>query len=232
MQWDIRGSAHGLLTSHPIAPFISVHHLEAVDPFYPGLSSLEGLKLFTKAMKMDSRTFLQRSICYDHSRRLTFSVSLGYVVQVLPNIVYPRDLEPSELTYSAWNGIKRRNEFDHDTKDPIRSICKKPVLFFLKDIRREGEATLGSYARDRGSNDMKRRVFCFPRLPPLRHVQTIEVLGHPLGKNWHLVNYIASKPLISIISFHLVLLVCPLFLNCHAFSWADATSALLQAKPS
>lgn len=168
-------------------PFISIHHLEAVDPFYPGLSSLEGLKLFTKAMRIDPRSFLQRSICHDHSRRLTFSISIGYVVQVFPNIVYPRDLEPSELSYSAWNGIHHRNEFDIDTKDPIKSICKKPVLFFLKDVRREGETTLGSYAQHRERNDM-RTLFCFPRSPPLGHVQAIEVLGHPLSKNWHLVS--------------------------------------------
>ncbi|PKI76529.1 hypothetical protein CRG98_003080 [Punica granatum] len=186
-QWDIKGSAHGLLSSHPVVPFISIHHLEAVDPFYPGLSSLEGLKLFTKAMRTDPGSFLQRSICYDRSQHITFSVSLGYVIQVWPKIVYPRDLERSELTYSAWNGIHHRNEFDLDTKDPVRSICKKPVLFFLKDVRREGVATLGSYARARGSNDMRRRVFCFPRSPPLRRVQTIEVIGYPVSKSWHLV---------------------------------------------
>lgn len=39
-QWDIRGNAHGLLASHPIVPFISIHHVELVDPIYPGLNSL------------------------------------------------------------------------------------------------------------------------------------------------------------------------------------------------
>ncbi|XWS48687.1 hypothetical protein CRYUN_Cryun13aG0097700 [Craigia yunnanensis] len=35
-QWDIRGNAHGLLSSHPIAPFVSIHHVEYVDPFFLG----------------------------------------------------------------------------------------------------------------------------------------------------------------------------------------------------
>ncbi|KAK4801184.1 hypothetical protein SAY86_021671 [Trapa natans] len=152
--WDIRGRAHGLLTSHPVTPFISVHHLEAVDPFYPGL------KLFTKAMRIDPRSFLQTAICYDRSGRLTFSISTGYIVQVFPSIVYPRDLEPSELTYSAWNRIHHRNEFDLDIKDPINSICKKPVLSFLKDKRRDENATLGYYAQHKESNDARRTVFC------------------------------------------------------------------------
>ncbi|XP_061351119.1 uncharacterized protein LOC133296189 [Gastrolobium bilobum] len=186
-QWDIRGDAHGLLSSHPIAPFVSIHHVEAVNPFYPSLSSLDSLKLFTKAMRTDPRSFLQRSICYDHARHLTFSVSLGYVIQVLPNIVFPRELERSERTYSAWNGVSRRNEFDFDARDPYRSICKKPILFFLKDTGREGNASWGSYIRSRDKDDFKKRIFCFPHFPPLRNVREIQVVVQPLSKNWHLV---------------------------------------------
>ncbi|KAA8525062.1 hypothetical protein F0562_007074 [Nyssa sinensis] len=186
-QWDIRGNAHGLLSSHPIAPLVSIHHVEAVDPFYPGLSTLESLKLFTRAMRIEPRSFLQRSICYDRARHLTFSVSLGYVVQVFPYIVLPSELERSEQTYSAWNKISHRNEFDFDIRDPYRSVCKKPTLFFLKDVGKKNNATLGFYGRARGNDELGRKVFCFPRLPPIRHVQHIQVLGHPLNKNWHLV---------------------------------------------
>uniref|UniRef100_A0A5B7BSP7 Beta-1,3-glucosyltransferase n=1 Tax=Davidia involucrata TaxID=16924 RepID=A0A5B7BSP7_DAVIN len=186
-QCDIRGNAHGLLSSHPIAPFVSIHHVEAVDPFYPGLTTLESLKLFTRAMRVEPSSFLQRSICYDRARHLTFSVSLGYAVQVFPYIVLPRELERSEQTYSAWNRISHRNEFDFDTRDPYRSVCKKPTLFFLKDLGKENNVTLGFYRRARGNDELRRKVFCFPRLPPLQHVQHIQVLGHPLSKNWHLV---------------------------------------------
>ncbi|XP_030540164.2 uncharacterized protein LOC115747967 [Rhodamnia argentea] len=186
-QWDIRGNAHGLLSCHPIAPFVSIHHLEAVDPFYPGLNSLESLKLFTKAMKLEPRSFLQRSICYDQAHRLTFSVSLGYAVQVFPNIVYPRELERSEQTYVAWNRISHSSEFDLDTRNSLRSLCNKPILFFLKDIGRRGDATVGTYMQERGIDDLKRRVFCFLRSPPLHNVQIIKVLSYPLKKNWHLV---------------------------------------------
>lgn len=189
LQWDIRGNAHGLLSAHPVAPFVSIHHVEAVDPFYPGLSSLDGLKLFSKAMRTDPRSFLQRSVCYDWVGRHTFSVSLGYVVQVFPNIVLPHELDRSEKTYSAWNRLSHRGEFDFDTRDPHRSVCKKPVLFFLKDIGRKGNTTVGSYVRATGKYFLKRKVFCFPRSPPLRYVKNIEVLGYPLGKNWHLVRF-------------------------------------------
>ncbi|XXG76394.1 hypothetical protein AAC387_Pa08g0754 [Persea americana] len=186
-QCDIRGNAHGLLATHPIAPFVSIHHVEAVDPFYPGLSSLDSLKLFTRAMRADPRSFLQRAICYDRGRQLTFSVSLGYVVQVFPIIVLPRELERSEQTYSAWNRVNHRNEFDFDTRDVYRSVCKKPLLFFLKDVSKEGNVTVGSYMRRSRRDDLKRKVFCFPRPIPLPSVKEIHVLGNPLSENWHLV---------------------------------------------
>ncbi|XP_038982520.1 uncharacterized protein LOC103722050 [Phoenix dactylifera] len=186
-QWDIRGNPHGLLAAHPIAPFISIHHVEAADPIYPGLSLLESLKLFTKAMKTDPQSFLQRAISYDRRKKLTFSVSLGYVVQVFPSIILPRELERSEQTYVAWNRIGDRNEFDFDTRDVYRSVCKKPVLFFLNDIRKDENITMGSYLRAKGRDDLKRRVFCFPQSPPLHDVDEIQVLGNPLSQNWHLV---------------------------------------------
>ncbi|CAN1299453.1 B3glct [Linum perenne] len=187
-QFDIRGNAHGLLSTHPIAPFVSIHHVEAVDPFYPGLTTLDSLRLFTKAMSLDPASFLQRSICYDHVHRLSFVVSLGYVVQVYPGIVLPRVLERSEKTYAAWNGVSKRDEFDVDTRDTFKSSCKRPVFFFLKDAVKQNNDTLGTYQRAKINDDLKRRVFCFPQSPPIPHVASIRVLARPLRKNWHLVS--------------------------------------------
>ena len=62
-------------------------------------------------------------------------------------------------------------------------------MFFLKDVMKDGNATLGSYARAKAKDDLKRKVFCFPHSPPLQYVQNIQVLGYPLGKNWHLVRH-------------------------------------------
>uniref|UniRef100_A0ACD5U4Y6 Uncharacterized protein n=1 Tax=Avena sativa TaxID=4498 RepID=A0ACD5U4Y6_AVESA len=184
-QWDIRGNAHGILAAHPIAPFVSIHHVEFVDPIYPGLNSLESLELFTKAMKTEPMSFLQRSICYDVKQKLTFAISLGYVVQVYPSVLLPPELERSERTYIAFNRMSQRTEFDFDTKEIQKSMCKKPVLFFLKDVWKDGNITRGSYIRSTDRDDLKRKVFCF-RSSPLPDIDEIQVSASPLSKRWHL----------------------------------------------
>lgn len=151
---------------------------------------MESLKLFTKAMAIQPRSFLQRSICYDHVRRVTISVSIGYAVQVFPNVVLPRELERAEHTYSAWNQLRHRHEFDLDTRDPYNSVCKKPVMFFLKHVRKDGAVLLGLYSRAKPKDDLKRRVFCFPRSPPLPNIRSIQVVGYPPTENWHLVSFL------------------------------------------
>jgi hypothetical protein len=190
-QWDIRGNAHGLLAAHPIAPFISIHHVELVDPIYPGMSSLESLELFTKAMKMEPMSFLQRSICYNQREKITFAISLGYVVEVYPNVILPCDLERSERTYIAYNRMSQRTEFDFDTRDAQKSLCKKPIHFFLKDVWKDGNITRGSYVRSSDWDDLKRKMFCF-RSPPLPDIDEIQVSTSPLSKRWHLVCTIIS----------------------------------------
>lgn len=81
-QFDVFGNAHGLLASHPLTPFISMHHLELLDPVFPHMSALDGLRLLTKAMRTEPGSFLQQAVAYDHQRSLSFSISTGYVVQV------------------------------------------------------------------------------------------------------------------------------------------------------
>ncbi|KAI5011237.1 hypothetical protein ZWY2020_013374 [Hordeum vulgare] len=155
------------MAAHPIAPFISIHHVEFVDPIYPGLNSLESLELFTKAMKTEPMSFLQRSVCYDK------------------NVLLRPELERSERTYIAFKRMSQRTEFDFDTKEIQKSMCNKSVLFFLKDVWKVGNITRGSYIRSSERDDLKRKVFCF-RSPPLSDIDEIQVSVSPLSKRWHL----------------------------------------------
>uniref|UniRef100_A0A0D6R035 Uncharacterized protein n=1 Tax=Araucaria cunninghamii TaxID=56994 RepID=A0A0D6R035_ARACU len=186
-QMDIRGNAFGFLAAHPIAPFVSMHHVEAINPIFPQRNPLDGLRHLTEAMKTEPTSFLQRSICYDLKSQLSFSVSMGYVVQVFPKIVYPRVLERPELTFKAWNKKEIAEEFDFDSRRPYKSFCRKPFLFFLKDIHRnEANMVVSTYKRDEATDNMKRKAFCFSWALPPQKVQEIQVINKPVNENWHL----------------------------------------------
>lgn len=188
-QLDVRGNAFGLLAAHPVAPFVSMHHLETIDPVFPQHISLDGLKLLVKAMKTEPSSFLQRSICYDRGTWLTFSVSMGYVVQVFPNIILPLELDQPERTFKAWNKRDRAEDFDINTRPPYRSACNKPFLFFFKDIIRNGEGNtvVSTYKRDKATDDSKSKAFCLPWLLPVHEVEEIEVVSRPMPERWYLV---------------------------------------------
>ncbi|MCO5560857.1 hypothetical protein L7F22_014477 [Adiantum nelumboides] len=183
-QLDIHGNAFGFLAAHPIAPFISMHHLDEIGPVIPQYSALDGLHHLIKAMRTEPSTFLQRCICYTPNKRLTFSVSLGYAIQVYPFIVLPRDLERAEITFRAWNKKAGGGEFNFDTRTAVKSVCKRPFLFFLDRIDREGSKVVSIYKRDTTVDSHKRWFFCFFSTSLEKKVQQIRVVSKPLDLHW------------------------------------------------
>ncbi|CAI8612702.1 unnamed protein product [Vicia faba] len=52
-QIDVHGSPYGLLAAHPVAPLVSLHHLDYVDQFYPDMDRIDSLKKLLAAYKAD-----------------------------------------------------------------------------------------------------------------------------------------------------------------------------------
>lgn len=42
-QYDVHGNLFGLLAAHPVAPLVSLHHLEVVEPIFPNVTRVEPL---------------------------------------------------------------------------------------------------------------------------------------------------------------------------------------------
>ncbi|MCO5605130.1 hypothetical protein L7F22_059310 [Adiantum nelumboides] len=183
-QFDVHGNSLGLLAAHPITPFISMHHLDEVEPVFPDLSFMDGMRRLTKAMQIAPSSFLQRCICYDRRRKLTFSVASGYVVQIYPYVLLPRELERPEITFKAWNKKTGGGEFDLDTRMVAKSICRKPLLFFLEALQLEGDSVVGLYKRDTSSDRKKRWSFCFSYMYQPEELQWIRVLNKPFEEQW------------------------------------------------
>ncbi|KAL8170353.1 hypothetical protein V2J09_022157 [Rumex salicifolius] len=146
-QLDIRGDPYGLLAAHPLAPLVSLHHIEAVEPLFPHLTKLASLERLHRSYQLDPPRILQQSMCYSRTLNWSVSVSWGYSVQLYPNaIVVPREMELALQTFKTWH-TGRDGPFEFNT----RPACgpNRPVLYFLDDVVETSgrKGTLGSYKR-------------------------------------------------------------------------------------
>lgn len=68
VQYDVYGELLGLLGAHPVAPLVSIHHVDVVWPIYPGMSRVKALQHLLQSVKLDSASIMQQSIYYDRQR--------------------------------------------------------------------------------------------------------------------------------------------------------------------
>ncbi|XP_062216081.1 uncharacterized protein LOC133916430 [Phragmites australis] len=150
-QVDIRGDAYGMLAAHPVAPLVSLHHLDHIQPISPqGKTALDAVRPLVGASRFDPARALQQSFCYQHGPGYTWSVSVawGYTVQVYPWPVAPHELEVPLQTFRTWRSWAD-GPFVFNTR-PLspHNACARPAMFFLSWVRNEtGRATVTEYAR-------------------------------------------------------------------------------------
>ncbi|XP_028785176.1 uncharacterized protein LOC114741082 [Neltuma alba] len=145
-QVDIRGSLYGLLASHPVAPLVSLHHVETVDQLFPSSTRVDSYKKLVEAYKMDPGRILQQSICHDLQRNWSISVSWGYSVQLYPSLLTAKELEIALGTFQTWKSWS-----DEPFVFNIRSVsdpCGRPVVYFLDRVESVGRGeTRSTYMR-------------------------------------------------------------------------------------
>ncbi|KAI5055622.1 hypothetical protein GOP47_0029143 [Adiantum capillus-veneris] len=193
-QFDVHGNVFGLLAAHPISPFVSMHHLEEVDPMFPKLDALTSLRHLMYSMHIEPSSFLQHCICYDREQKLSLSISLGYVVQVFPYVILPRELERPEITFKAWNSKQSRGEFDLDTRKSLRPVCHRPVSFYIEDIYLDEDGrVVSTYKRDSSVDEKKQQSLCLPIVFHPKEAIRIRILSKPMSDQWFLVR---AQPLV------------------------------------
>lgn len=192
LQFDIVGNAYGILAAHPVAPFLSMHHLQLISPLFPGMTALDGLRRLSSAMHTEPTSFLQQTICYDRKRSLSFSISLGYVVQVFPQIILPRMLQRPMRTFAAWNRMNDALQFSFDTRPVPKSICRHPLRFFLQtmDYNTTNDVVVGLYERQLAIDKRKKEALCWPSALSADQVSHVRVVSRPLSDRWFEVKFI------------------------------------------
>lgn len=135
VQYNVYGNLLGLLGAHPVTPLVTLHHLNVVEPIFPQMTRVQGLRHLMSSIKMDSASIMQQSICYDKSTQWSISVSWGYVVQVLRGVMSPRELEMPSRTFLNWYKNADYNGYPFNTRPVARNPCQKPFIFYINQSR-------------------------------------------------------------------------------------------------
>ncbi|XP_043710749.1 uncharacterized protein LOC122659678 [Telopea speciosissima] len=180
-QYDVYGDLLGLLAAHPVAPLVSLHHLDVVDPIFPGKSRARAIQHLTEAIKLDSASIMQQSICYDKKRNWSISVSWGYVVQILRGVISPRELEMPTRTFLNWYKRADYTAYAFNTRPVTKHPCQKPYIFYMNTIRydRVKEQTLGIYSRHRAP-----QPYCRWRMDSPEEIDSVVVIKRPDHLRW------------------------------------------------
>ncbi|THG23415.1 hypothetical protein TEA_017515 [Camellia sinensis var. sinensis] len=147
-QIDLVGDLSGLLSSHPEAPLLSLHHPEKVDPYFPSMDRHQSVNHLMKAAKVDQSRLLQQTICYHRESNWSLSVSWGYSVHIYENI-FPKSILQKPLeTFQPWVRDVMPPFFIFNTRLPIREPCEAPHIFLFKSIKNaSANRILTNYAR-------------------------------------------------------------------------------------
>lgn len=144
---DIRGDPYGLLAAHPLAPLVSLHHLDYFKPLFPTLTRGDSLRKLHGAYQMDPGRTLQHSFCYDLRRNWSVSVAWGYTLQLYPSLLAAKDLEQALQTFQTWKTY-RNEPFTFNTRPVSADPCQRPIVYFLDRVERVGKGrSLTTYKR-------------------------------------------------------------------------------------
>ncbi|CAK9310931.1 unnamed protein product [Citrullus colocynthis] len=151
-QYDVYGNLFGLLAAHPIAPFVSLHHLDVVEPIFPNVTRLQALRRLKIPMELDSAGLMQQSICYHKSNSWTISVSWGFAIQIFRGILSPREVEMPARTFLNWYRRADYTAYAFNTRPVSRNPCQKAFVFYLSNAVRMNSTTgqtISKYTRHR-----------------------------------------------------------------------------------
>ena len=144
-QIDLHGDISGLLSAHPQTPFLSLHHIDAIDPIFPNMSRPDSINHLMKAAKVDHTRVLQQTICHHRPTNWSFSISWGYSAHIYETIL-PRSILRKPLeTFRPWQRT-RPPLYMFNTRWSTNTPCEAPHVFFFDSIQ-EGDRVVTNYFR-------------------------------------------------------------------------------------
>ncbi|KAK9121269.1 hypothetical protein Syun_018886 [Stephania yunnanensis] len=141
-QFDLFGSIFGILAAHPVAPLVTMHHLDIIHPIFPKMNRVQALQHLSAPLDIDSASLMQQSICYDKANNWTISVSWGYVVEVARGHIPPREMERPSRTFLNWYKSADAKGFTFNTRPMSHHYCQKPFVFYMSNVTMDDASEL------------------------------------------------------------------------------------------
>ncbi|KAL0354112.1 UNVERIFIED_CONTAM: hypothetical protein Sangu_0992500 [Sesamum angustifolium] len=153
-QVDVRGSLFGLLSTHQLSLAASLHHIDAVDPIFPGVSRIDALEHLFNAVRVNPARIFQQTVCYDHTNSLTVSVSWGFAVQVYEGNQLLAEVLSLQRTFRPWKRGRNvaSSRYMFNTRDYPSDPCKRPLVFFMHTVVADTTGVWTNYRRHSAGN--------------------------------------------------------------------------------
>lgn len=125
-----------MLTAHPLTPLVSLHHLDNVEPIFPGMDRVQALEHLFTAVAADPGRILQQTVCYDRLALQTVSISWGYAVQVFNGSHLLPDILSWQKTFMPWKrGLgSSSSHYMFNTRAFPKDPCARVAIFFLEGV--------------------------------------------------------------------------------------------------
>ena len=182
VQYDVYGDLLGLLGAHPVAPLVSLHHLDVVEPIFPGMTRARSLRHLMESVNQDSASIMQQSICYDKNKYWSILVSWGYVVQILRGVLSPRELEMPSRTFLNWYRRADYTAYAFNTRPVAKHPCQKPFVYYMSRTHYDSarKRVIGVYSRDSKSKS----PYCRWKMTSPEKITSIVVTKSPDPLRW------------------------------------------------
>lgn len=156
---------------------MSLHHLDYLQPIFPGLTRVGSVKKLVQAYNADPGRALQHSFCYDLQRNWSVSVAWGYTVQLYPKLVSSKTLETAFRTFVSWRSWSNE-PFTFNTRIMSSDPCEVPVIYFMDRVQviNEMGLTVTGYAQTAKQGKLCER----PDYSFAMSIQAVNVSAHKL----------------------------------------------------
>ncbi|KAK3025058.1 hypothetical protein RJ639_044862, partial [Escallonia herrerae] len=130
-QFDVCGNVFGLLAAHPIAPLVSLHHLDVIDPIFPNVNQVEALQRLKVPKSSIQLASCNSPYAMISPRNGPYQSHGATRSNYLGALISARLIERPARTFLNWYPDADQVGFEFNSRPVSDSICESTMLYLL-----------------------------------------------------------------------------------------------------